>query len=396
MPQYIRIELKPKEEARPLTGHPWVFANEVREVRGHLSPGSLVEVVTRNGRFVGRGVASPASKILVRLLTRDSSVDVDEHLIRSRVLSAVASRKPLAEKYGTDGMRILFGEADLLPGLLADAFGDTAVVSCFSAGLQPFLPVVLETLTSCGYARLYERSAGESRRKEGLPDAQGWRHGEGAFPMAFREGPARFHVYPDRGQKTGFYLDFRLARAEFARLSEGLQVLDVFCYTGAASVLAALSGAARVTAVDASSEALAEAEANAKLNGVEGKIRFEKQDAFKIWGSWRKEGLSFDGILLDPPPLARSAHDLPQGRVALSRLVAGALSLLNRGGFLLVSSCSHHLGWEALENAIRSAVQETGRTFQVLERLHQPQDHPVLLSIPETEYLRCVILREIV
>jgi 23S rRNA (cytosine1962-C5)-methyltransferase len=394
--QYIRVELKPKEEDRPLSGHPWVFANEVRDIQGHLSPGSLVEVITRKGAFVGRGVASPASKILVRLLTHDKSVDVDENLIRSRVLSAVAARRPLAKRYETDGLRLIFGEADRLPGILCDAFGTTAVLSCFSAGLQKFMPVIVETLAACGYNAIYERSAGESRQKEGLKDTQGWIHGEATFPVPFHEGKAVYSVHPDKGQKTGFYLDFRLGRERFAELSVNRRVLDVFCYAGASSIRAALAGAASVTAVDSSAEALSEAAVNAQKNAVEGCISFEKQDAFKIWGAWRKEGRTFEGILLDPPPLARSAHDLIQGKLAMRRLTTGALSILESGGFLIVSSCSHHMGWNALEDSVREAAFETGRSFQLMERLNQPLDHPVLLGVPETEYLRCLVLKEVV
>jgi 23S rRNA (cytosine1962-C5)-methyltransferase len=396
MPQYIHVVLKPKEEERILAGHPWVFANEVREIQGHLSPGALVDVMSRHGVFVGRGVASPASKILVRLLTNDRKVEIDEELIRSRVLSAIAARKPLTRRYDTDGVRLIFGEADRLPGVLCDAFGKTAVLSCFSAGMQPFLPVIVETLAACGYTGIYERSVGESRQKEGLPDTQGWRHGEATFPVPFHEGKAKFQVHPDRGQKTGFYLDFRLGRERFAELSLNRRVLDVFCYAGAASIRAALGGAASVTAVDSSAEALAEAQANARENGVEGTIAFEKQDAFKIFGAWRKEGRSFEGVLLDPPPLARSVNDLPAGKVALRRLTVGALGVLEKGGFLIVSTCSHHMGWGALEDCVRDAAQETGRTFRLLERVPQPLDHPTLLSVPETEYLRCLTLQEVV
>ena len=290
---------------------------------------------------------------------------------------------------------MIFGEADRLPGVLCDAFGRTAVLSCFSAGLQPFLTVVIDALAACGYNAVYERSAGESRQKEGLGDAQGWRRGEADFPLSFHEGKATFSVHPDRGQKTGFYLDFRLGRARFAEMAVGRRVLDVFCYAGAASVQAALAGAASVTAVDSSSEALSEAEQNAKQNGLEGKISFEKQDAFKVWGPWRKENRTFEGILLDPPPLARSVHDLGPGRVALKRLVSGALTVLEPGGFLIISSCSHHMGWATLEETVREGVEESGRSFRLLERLPQPLDHPVLLSVPETEYLRGLVLQEV-
>ena len=163
----------------------------------------------------------------------------------------------------------------------------------------------------------------------------------------------------------------------------------------AASIQAALGGASEVLAVDSSQEALDEALQNAQLNGVESKIRFEKKDSFKVLRELKKEGAGFDGILLDPPPLARSAHDLPEARLALKRLLGQAFNLLNKNGFLIVASCSHHFSWTLLEGVTREAVEESGRSFRLLERLTQPQDHPIDMAIPETEYLRTLVLREI-
>ena len=378
-----------------MAGHPWVFANEVDKAPKTLSAGSLVEVITAKGIPVGRGVANPTSKILVRLLTHDFNQDIDEAFIFQRVQKAVERRQGYQEKFSTDGLRLLFGEGDGMPGIIADGFGDNAVVSCFSAGLKPFVPVIAKALQAKGYRFVYEKSVGEVCLKEGMAEFQGWLTEPGTLPMSFTEGKAKFQARPDQGQKTGFYLDFREARRRVAELSVGKTFLDAFCYSGAASIQAALGGATEVLAMDSSQSALDEGAQAAKLNGVEGKIRFEKGDSFKVIKELKKGGRMFDGILLDPPPLAKSAHDLPEARNALKRMLGHSFDLLNPGGFLVVGTCSHHFSWTLLEGVTREAVEESGRSFRLLERLTQPPDHPIVLSIPETEYLRVLVLTEI-
>lgn len=396
MTSYIRVKLKPKEEDRLLAGHPWVYSNEIDKFPKSLSPGTLVEVVSAKGRPVGRGVASPSSKIIVRLLTRDFETEVDETLIAGRVKEALKIRQGLKDKYQTDGLRLLFGEGDGLPGMIADSFGEgQAVLSCFSAGLKPFVPVIVKALQEGGYSHVYEKSVGEVCQKEGMAEFQGWLTEPGKLPMHFTEGRAKFRSAPDQGQKTGFYLDFREARRRVADLSRGKTLLDAFCYTGAASIQAVLGGATDVLAMDSSQGSLDEALENAKLNGVEGKIHFEKGDSFRAFKELKKGGRMFDGILLDPPPLAKSVHDLPAGRTALKRMLGNSLDMLNPGGFLVVATCSHHFPWGVLEGVTREAVEESGRSFRLVERFTQPQDHPINLSIPETEYLRVLVLTEI-
>jgi 23S rRNA (cytosine1962-C5)-methyltransferase len=393
LPVYIRVKLRPKEEDRLLAGHPWVFANEIEKAT-NLSQGTLVEVMTSKGQPVGRGIANPSSKIIIRLLTRDFSTEVDEALIRRRVEEAVALRRPLLTSGETDGARLLFGEGDGLPGLIVDAFGKTAVLSCFSAGLKPYLPVVTETLVKQGFLFVYEKSVGETCQKEGMPEFQGWLTEPGEFPLTFKEGTATFKLRPDQGQKTGFYLDFREGRRRLSSLAKGKRILDAFCYTGAASIQAALGGAREVVGLESSQQAVEEALENARANGVEGKTRFEKADSFKDLRELRKSGENFDGILLDPPPLAKSVHEIPEGRQALKRLVSLSLGILNPKGFLIVATCSHHFPWNVLEAALNESIAESGRSFRLQERLTQPSDHPIILSVPETEYLRTVVLTE--
>ncbi len=391
---YTRVKLKPKEEDRILAGHPWVFANEIETGHKPLTPGSLVEVITAKGHPVGRGVASPSSKILVRLLTKSFNEDIDEAFIAARVTTAIQNRKGLSKKFSTDGIRLLFGEADGLPGIIADAFDETVVLSCFSAGLKPFMPTMAKTFQKKGYKYVYEKSVGEICQKEGMSEFQGWLTEEGPMPLILTEGKAKFHANPQAGQKTGFYLDFRRGRKRLQEICKGKTVLDLFCYTGAASIQAALGGAESVFACDSSQVALDEALANAKLNEVEKTIQFEKRDSFKAVRDLKKEEKSFDIILLDPPPLAKSVHELPVARVALKRLLGNSLDMLNPGGTILLASCSHHFSWNLLEGISREAVEESGRNFKLVERLTQPEDHPIILSIPETEYLRAVLLTE--
>ena len=395
MPTYIRVQLKPKEEDRLLAGHPWVFANEVDKAPKNLSPGTLVEVVTAKGSPVGRGVTNPTSKILIRLLTRDFTQDIDEAFIAGKVFKALEARAGLKEKYDTDGLRLLFGEGDGLPGIIADAFGENVVLSCFSAGLKPFVPIIAKAFQEKGYKFVYEKTVGEVCQKEGMAEFQGWLTALGKFPLTFREGKAKFQADPQRGQKTGFYLDFREARQKIRELSAGKTVLDAFGYVGAGAIQAVLGGATDVVSFDSSQLALDEAAENARLNGVEGKIHFEKGDSFKALKEFKKGGKMFDGIVLDPPPMAKSAHDVPEARTALKRLLGHSMDLLNPGGFVVVGTCSHHFSWTLLEGVTRQAVEESGRAFRLAERLTQPADHPINLSIPETEYLRVLVLEEI-
>ncbi len=391
---YIRVKLKSKEEDRLMAGHPWVFANEVEGGSKNLSSGTLVEVITSKGLPIGRGVANPSSKILVRLLTRGFDQELDDAFIESKVRKAVGIRKGFGEKNSTDGIRLLFGEADGLPGVIADAFGETVVLSCFSAGMKPFLPAIVRVFQGSGMKFVYEKSVGEICRKEGMAESEGWLTEPGAFPLVFTEGKAKFRVNPGQGQKTGFYLDFREARRWVRDLSKGKKVLDAFCYTGAASIQAALGGASEVLALESSQQALDEALENARSNGVESKIRFEKKDSFKAFRELKKENQGFDGILLDPPPMAKSAHDLPEARTAFKRMMGQSLDLLNPGGFMVVATCSHHFSWTILEGTVREAIEQSGRPFRMLERLTQPQDHPIVVPIPETEYLRSIVLSE--
>ncbi len=392
---YIRVKLKPKEEDRLVAGHPWVFANEVETGHKPLSPGTLVEVVNSKGLAVGRGVASPTSKILIRLLTWGFDEDIDDALIIRRVQNALKIRKGFKERFSTDGTRLLFGEADGLPGIIADGFGETVVLSCFSSGLKPFMKVIAKTFQENGYKYVYEKSVGEVCQKEGMAEFQGWLTEEGPRPIPFYEGKAKFRANPVDGQKTGFYLDFREGRKRLQELSKGKSVLDAFCYTGAASIQAALGGASEVLGLDSSQGALDEAVENARLNGVDKIIHFEKKDTFKAVRELKKENKIFDVILLDPPPLAKSVHDLPEARNALKRLMGNSLDMLNPGGALVVATCSHHFSWTLLEGTVREALEESGRTFRLLERLTQPEDHPIIVSIPETEYLRGLVLREV-
>jgi 23S rRNA (cytosine1962-C5)-methyltransferase len=361
----------------------------------NLTQGSLVEVITSKALFVGRGVANPSSKILVRLLTHSRDQEVDEALVAERTRQALRLRRDLKEKYSTDSLRLLFGEGDGLPGVIADSFGEGAVLSCFSAAMRPFVPVLVKVIQENGFKFVYEKTVGETCVKEGMPEAQGWLTEPGEFPFEMREGQARFKVWPQKGQKTGFYLDFREARRRLSGLSRGKKILDAFCYSGSAAIQAALNGATEVVAVDSSQEALDEAAENARFNGVEKIIQFEKNDSFKAFREWKKAGRVFDGIVLDPPPMAKSVHDLPNAREAFKRLVSQAVELLNPGGFIIVATCSHHFSWTVLEGVVREAVEQSGRRFRLVERLTQPQDHPIILSVPETEYLRVLVLAEI-
>lgn len=391
------FHLKPGEEKRLLEGHPWVFANEVSRVEGKVSLGAVGEVRAFRGAFVGRGVVNPASKILVRLLARDPAEAVDARLVARRVREAVERRRGFGEAHRTNAVRLVYAESDGLPGITADRYGGVAVVACTSAGMRPLLPAVAEVLREAGCRGVYERSTGEVLRREGIPDTEGWLTDPVPPPWPFEEDDCTFLLDPSLGgHKSGFYLDVRRVRGAFARRASGGRLLDAFSYTGAAAVRAARAGAAEVLAWDTSRRLIEEGVRNAQANGVSERIRFEVRDTFRDLSKLAaEEPASFDGVLLDPPPLARTVHEMGPGKGALVRLAEEGFRLVKRGGFLILTTCSHALGWNALEDAARRAAAKVRVSAHLEERITQPEDHPVHLSVPETEYLHALVLRKL-
>ncbi|ALA59567.1 class I SAM-dependent rRNA methyltransferase [Nitrospira moscoviensis] len=372
-------------------GHLWVYAGHIGQVTGRPASGDVVDVVAPNGRFYGRGLFNPVSKIRVRLLTR-ADEPIDQAFWARRIDQASRLRQCVVSE--TTAYRLVYGEADLLPGLVIDRYGDVAVMQTLSAGIDQRKELLADLLlNTTGVRSVFLRNDAKSRQLEGLPGERGYIRGGGATQVEIREGPARFLVDIERGQKTGWFCDQRENRLAAARLARGGEVLEVFCHTGAFGIQAALAGATFVEGLDVSEDSLSLARHHARQNGVEGRCSYRGADAFDELRRLVKLGRRYDLVTLDPPAFARSQQ-------ALSRALAGykdvnllGLKLVKPEGFMVTCSCSHPVTEEDFWKAVRLAARDAGRDIRLIEQRGQSPDHPILGGMPETRYLKCLILQ---
>jgi 23S rRNA (cytosine1962-C5)-methyltransferase len=387
------LTLRPSRERSLNRRHPWIFSGGVARVDGDPQPGATVEVRSSTGERLGLAAFSPASQIRARMWTFDPDEVVDAAFVAARI-SASATRRSSLLSGDTDSARIVFSEADGVPGLVADRYGDTVVCQLTTAGADAWRDVIADALAALpGVACVYERSDADVREREGLGQRVGLMRGSDPSPeLVAHEGRWQFAVDVAGGHKTGFYLDQREGRAAVATFAAGRSVLNVFAYTGAFSVIAAGGGASSVTSIDSSGPALAVAQRNAELNGVDiGELM--EADAFTALRGLRDRARSYDLILLDPPKLANTEQQLDKATRAYKDLNLLACKLLAPGGVLMTWSCSGAMTMELFQKVVAGAALDAKRTVRIIGRLHQPSDHPVPLPFPEAEYLKGLILQ---
>jgi 23S rRNA (cytosine1962-C5)-methyltransferase len=384
------ITLHPGKERSLLRRHPWVFEGSI--ARGRADAGETVRVEAADGRFLCWGAYSPSSMIRVRAWTFDEAERVDHAFFKRRVARALALRTRLAPE--SDGVRLVHGEADGLPGLIVDRYGELLSAQFLSAGMERWREALADILVATsGCARLFERSDSGVRGLEGLEPRTGWlRGGEGEVQVTIREHAWRLTVDVAGGHKTGFYLDQRDNRAAFARWVRqfGVQrVLNCYAYTGGFSVAALSGGAAHVTSVDSSAPALERACAHVALNGFEAS-RHEAVDADvnAYLRAQLQAGAHFDAIVLDPPKFAPTASHAERAARAYKDINRLALKLLAPGGLLLTFSCSGGVGAELFHKIVAGAAADAGVDGAILARLEGAPDHPTTLVFPEGEYLK--------
>jgi len=374
-----------------LAGHLWVFAGEIEEVTGNPQPGDLVDVSSATGRFCGRGLFNPHSKIRVRLLTfRDEAID--EPFWMGRLTQALALRQRVVTD--TTASRLVYGEGDFLPGLIVDRYADLLVMQALALGMdrrKEWLGLMLTKLT--GAKAIYLRHDAGSRTLEGLPIMKGFLAGEHATTVEISEGKARFLVDVEHGQKTGWFCDQRENRQAAASLAPGAEVLEVFCHTGAFGIQAARHGAQTILGLDSSAEALAMARRHADLNGLASICRYQEADAFRELPKLERKGARYDLVILDPPAFAKSGRAAPQALAGYKEINLRAMRLLRPGGFLVTCSCSHHVSEPHLWQTILQAARDAKKQVRVIEARSQARDHPGLAAMPETRYLKCFILQ---
>ena len=388
------IWLKAAAERSVVRRHPWVFSGGVTRVDGSPAPGSTVLVRAADGAPLGWAAYSPESRIRARMWTFDPDEAVTAEFVVARVAAAAVRRAALLSGGFTDSARVVFSEADGVPGLTADRYGDTVVCQLTTAGADAWRDVLADALAALpGVECVYERSDADVRSREGLGERVGLLRGRApSADLVAHEAGFQFAVEVEGGHKTGFYLDQRDARAAVAAWAPGRRVLNVFSYTGAFSVIAAARGAASVTSIDSSGPALAVAARNGLLNTVDVGELLEG-DAFTVLRGQRDRARQYDLILLDPPKLAASEAQLDKATRAYKDLNLLAAKLLAPGGVLMTWSCSGAMTMDLFQKVVAGAALDAKRDVRIIGRLHQPSDHPVPLAFPEAEYLKGLVLQ---
>ncbi len=383
-----RVALKPGREKSLRRRHPWVFSGAVQRVDGAPQRGDSVVVVSSTGEFLGHGVYCPKSQIRVRVLSFDEATPIDEALIAARVADALAFRTRVLAP-GVQACRLIHGEADGLPGLVVDRYDDVLVVQCQSAAAERWRDAAVAALEPGAWRAVMERSDVEVRALEGLAPRRGLLHGAlPDAPLVVTEGAVRYRVDVVAGQKTGFFLDQRDNRALVAACADGRDVLDAFCYSGGFTLAALAGGAAHVTAIDSSADALAQARANAAENGFdEARVAWREEDAFAGLRALHAAGRRFDLVVVDPPKFAPTSRHVARAARAYKDVNLWALKLLRPGGQLFTFSCSGAIDEALFASIVAGAAVDAAVTARIVGRLTAAPDHPVALPFPEGAYL---------
>ncbi len=389
----MRLILKPGREKSLKRRHPWVFSGAVAKIQGQPGAGDTVEVRSADGAFLALAAYSPESQIVARVWDWSERA-IDHAFFQERVSRAVAQRKELLDGATIDAYRLLHGESDGLPGVVADRYGDTLVLQLTSAGAERWREAIAGALLEAtGASRVWERSDAEVRTLEGLAPATGpVRGAREPTRIVVSERGIRFEVDFERGHKTGFYLDQRENRLRLRQLARGRDVLDGFCYTGGFALNAAAGGAKSVFALDSSAEALALAKANEQLNGLAG-VDWVGGDVFQMLRHLRDGRRQFDLVVLDPPKFAPTAAHAPKAARAYKDINLLAFKLLRPGGLLMTFSCSGGVSADLFQKIIAGSALDAGVDAQIIEHLGPGPDHPVALNFPEGEYLKGLLCR---
>lgn len=382
------IILKNKEERRILAGHLWVFSNEVREVHGSPVAGDVVEVVAANGKSLGVGFYNPKSLIAVRLLSRQV-IEITAQFFFERLERALALRRKLYP--ASEWFRLVHSESDALPGLVVDKFNDLLSVQTFSAGMENRLALIADVLEELLHpSAIVERNESPLRELEGLPPRTSVLRGA-VSPTTLTDGDVEYVVDVLAGQKTGFFLDQRENRPRVRRFSVGARVLDCFCNDGGFSLHAARAGAQHVTAIDISADAVRRTAANAAANGLS--VECLQADVFEQLREFKVQRATFDVVILDPPSFTKSRKNVTAAKQGYRDLHIRAFDVLQAGGILLTASCSHHIEQATFLDVIDQAARKAGRSLQILEQHGAAPDHPTLFAMPETAYLKFIVMR---
>ena len=390
------IRLKRGEGRAFKAGGPWIYDNEIGEIVGQPADGGVIRIEDYNGYPLGVGFFNRASTITVRVLSRKADTVVDEAFLEMRVRAAWQYRKDTVD---TSSCRIIFGEADFLPGLVVDKFSDVLVVESLALGIdrmkKTILDILVKVLAEDGIAirGIYERSDAKVRLKEGMERVKGFLSEPFDPVVEIVENGVRYLVDVAEGQKTGFFLDQKYNRLAIQPLAKGGRVLDCFTHTGAFALNAAKGGAREVLGVDASQLGVDQATRNAELNGMSDRVRFECHDVFELLPALEKEGEKFDLVILDPPAFTKSRASVKKAVTGYREINLRGIKLVKNGGYLATCSCSHFMTPELLAKTIGEAARDARRRLRQVEYRTQAADHPVLWGADQSLYLKFYIFQ---
>ena len=386
-----------KGEGRTLkAGGAWIFDTEIDKVEGTPKDGSLVEVRDFDGYGMGTGFYNSRSKIRVRMMSRKAGQPIDRDFLRMRVQNAWDYRKKTVD---TSSCRIIFGEADFLPGLVVDKFSDVLVVQSLALGIdrmkEEILSLLVEVLRADGVEirGIYERSDAKVREQEGLPRQKGFIGAEFPTRVQIVENGVRYEVDVEDGQKTGFFLDQKYNRLAIQRLCRDARVLDCFTHTGSFALNAGIAGASSVLGVDASQLAVDQARINAELNGLSDRVQFQCADVFDLLPELERQGEQFDVVILDPPAFAKSRASVKNATRGYRDINLRGMKLVRDGGYLATCSCSHFMTYELFTQTIAQAARSAHVRLRQVEYRTQAPDHPILWAADESYYLKFYIFQ---
>lgn len=384
-----KVFLKKDREKLWLSGHPWIYSGAVYKIEQNIIPGSIVEVFNHKNEFIGYGHYNKNSKIIVRMLEHDKTVSIDANWYNQKIKQAYELRMGL--NIDSNAFRLIHSESDFLPGLIIDYFNGYVILQISTLGMERDKEFIIQALINNipNLKGIYEKSEGDGRKLEGLPEKTQILWGEIPDTIEIFEGNANF-IIDLKGQKTGFYSDQRENRILLGNLSKGKNFLDVCSYTGGFSVHAMSNGANSATLIDISEDALNVAKENLKKHI---NVDFIKGNIFDILRVLIKEGRKWDVVSLDPPKLAPNKRDLEKALKAYKDIILNGIKLTNNGGLLAIYSCSGAVSSSDLRMALAYAVKDAGVKATIVHQLHQSSCHPISVSVPETEYLKGFLVR---
>ena len=380
-------------------GGAWIYDNEIDSVTGDVADGELVHVHDFDGYYMGIGFINRKSKITVRMMSRVKGTQIDDAFIKMRVKNAIDYRMAVIKEEDRSAFRVIFGEADWLPGIVIDKFADILVVQSLALGIDNFKLKIVEfareILGEYGYniRGVYERSDAKVRDLEGMPRIKGFIGDEFETKVQIEENGVRYIVDVQDGQKTGFFLDQKYNRASIRPICKGARVLDCFTHTGSFALNAGMAGAREVTGVDASELAVNQAAENARLNGIDNIVKFECRDVFELLPELEKKGEKFDVVILDPPAFTKSRESVKKAVRGYREINLRAMRLVKDGGFLATCSCSHFMEPELFTKTIGEAAHDVHKRLRQVEYRTQCSDHPILWAADESLYLKFFIFQ---